>query len=512
MSIPQRIGIIDIGSNSIRLVIYEQNSFGGCQVVTEHKQSARLSERIGADGRLPAQELAPVVALLQQFALICRAYEVASLRAVATAAIRNAANSADIAAELTRQSGIAVEVLSGAEEARFGFLGVINTIDVQDGFIVDIGGGSTEVTLFRERRLLHSVSFPFGSVNTTRQFADGGVITEHGLAAIRQMVADADASLPWIGSARGLPLIGLGGTIRNLGKMSQRRRKHSLPIAHNYELKSGELDAFLKHLAALPLDKRKKVEGLSKDRADLIVPGLAILQALYAATGAARLIVSGSGLRDGLVRETLHPAQPVVGDVLDASIENLLMLHHGGVAAHVRQVSRLALALFDALSEAHGLHARHRRYLQAAALLHRIGATVNYYQYAKHTQYIIAQARIDGCTHREIALISLIALYKTKSRSHQNALAYKDILTEPGDEELIARLGTLLLLAVALDRSETQPVRELIAAKRAKALELTLQCSRPPAAELAELEGLEKEFHKIWGCRITCRAEVFSRP
>ncbi|MCD1258900.1 Ppx/GppA family phosphatase [Paenibacillus athensensis] len=512
MSIPQRIGIIDIGSNSIRLVIYEQNALGGCRVVTEHKQSARLSERISADGRLPTGELDSVVELLQQFALICSAYEVAQVRAVATAAIRNAANSAEIAAELTKRSGIVVEVLSGAEEGRYGFLGVINAIDVQDGFIVDIGGGSTEVTLFRGRTLLHSVSFPFGSVNTTRQHARGGVITEQGLAAIRQMVGEAVASQPWIGSAPGLPLIGLGGTIRNLGKMSQRRRKHSLPLAHNYELKAGELDAFLKQLAALPLDKRKKVDGLSKDRADLIVPGLAILQAIFAAAGAAHLIVSGSGLRDGLVRETLHPEQPVVDDVLEASIENLLLLHHGGVAAHVRQVSRLALALFDALGPAHGLSARDRHCLRAAALLHRIGATVSYYQYAKHTQYIIAQARIDGCTHREIALISLIAAYKTKSRAHQNALAYKDVLNEPGDEELIARLGTLLQLAVALDRSETQPVRELQAAPHAKALELTLQCSHPPAAELAELAGQEKEFHKIWGRRIKCRVEVSSRP
>lgn len=509
MSSISYIGVIDIGSNSIRLVIYEGNLYGAYRVVSEYKDSARLSQRIGADGILHSEDILSVVPILSHYAALCLAHGVRTLRIVATAAIRNAANSAEIVRVLEGRTGFNIEVLSGEDEARYGFLGVVNTIDIRDGFIIDIGGGSTEVTLFRGRELQQSVSFPFGSVNTTRQFMKNGVITESEKAGIRLMVKEALAAHPWIKSSPGLPMVGLGGTIRTLGKMSQKRSKYSLQLAHNYELKTGELEFFLEFLSSLPLEKRKKVEGLSKDRADIIVPGLIILETIFNEAEASHCIVSGSGLRDGIFYELSSPGEPLVDDVLEASVQNMLMLHPGAAVRHVKHVDKLALRLFDELASLQGLDMRSRRYLHAAALLYRIGASVNYYQYGKHTQYMIAQARIDGFSHREIALCSLIASHKTKSRTHQLALAYKDILEE-SDELLVAKLGTLLQLAIALDRSETQPVRELIISIIGKTLMLKLLCAGNPAAELSEIAAFAKDFEKVWGLALKAQAEAFS--
>jgi exopolyphosphatase/guanosine-5'-triphosphate,3'-diphosphate pyrophosphatase len=505
-----RIGIMDIGSNSIRLVIYELKANGAYRVVSEYKESARLSERIGADGFMHMEDILSIVPILAHFSLLCKNHQVGTIRAVATAAIRNAVNSNEILAVLQKETSMNIEVLSGAEEARYGFLGVINTIDISDGFIIDIGGGSTEVTLFRNRKLLHSVSFPFGSVNTARQFSKNGVIDEDHLAPIRRMVQDALSAYPWIRKSPGLSLVGLGGTIRNLGKMNQKRQKYSLPMAHNYVMHKDELDFFLDLLPSLSLDKRKKVEGLAKDRVDIIVPGLTILHAFYEATGASKCVVSGSGLRDGLFHEIISPGKPEVADVLESSIQNLLLLHPNGAENHVRHVNKLAMQLFDLFAADTTLQARHTQYLHAAALLHRIGVSVHYYQFSRHTQYVIAQARIDGFSHREILLCSLIASYKTKSRTHQMILLHEDILTD-SDEEIIMKLAALLQLAIALDRSEIQAVSDISAKIQGKQLHLRLTCSHDPFLELREIAELSKDFLKVWNLKIVPEFESSSK-
>ncbi|MBP1989490.1 exopolyphosphatase [Paenibacillus eucommiae] len=509
MSISTRIGIIDIGSNSIRLVVYEQTSEAAHRVISEYKESARLSERIGTDGMLHQGDIRSIIPILTHFSQLCKNHEVRALRAVATAAIRNAANSAEIKELLEQETGLTIEVLSGSEEARFGFLGVINTIDMKDGIIVDIGGGSTEVTLFLNRKLKHSISFPFGAVNTTRQFSKNGTISEAGLADLRQMVEQALATQPWISEASGLPLIGLGGTVRNLAKMSQKRLRYSLQLAHNYVLYNEELEYYIKLLSSMPVEKRKKVEGLSKDRADIILPGLTILHTLFQTARSSACIVSGSGLRDGLLYETIHPSQPELEDVLESSIQNLLWLHPNASIPHVRQVDKLAMLLYTALEGHLGLDSRHREYLHAACLLYRIGVSVSYYQYSKHTQYLIAQARIDGFSHREILLISLVASYKTRSRNHQMMLLHKDILAD-SDELAIIQLGVLMQMAIAMDRSETQLVKEMKAVIQDNSLQLSLICSDQPLLELREAESLKKEFLKLWKLKLHLQTEAAS--
>ncbi len=161
-----RLGIIDIGSNSIRLVIYELTT-DSHRIIDEAKESPRLSERIGADGRLAHSQIMNIVSILSHFKALCEASGATRVKAVATAAIRNASNSLEIVSLLKAHTGLDVQILSGEQEAYLGFLGTANTMDVDKGFLVDIGGGSTELTLFRDREIVNSYSFPFGAVNST---------------------------------------------------------------------------------------------------------------------------------------------------------------------------------------------------------------------------------------------------------------------------------------------------------------------------------------------------------
>jgi exopolyphosphatase/guanosine-5'-triphosphate,3'-diphosphate pyrophosphatase len=497
-----RVGIIDIGSNSIRLVINEETVHGAHHVIDESKESARLSEKIGPDGILRLEDQQTLCQTLNYFKKMCEANRTSIIRAVATAAIRNATNSKDILSFVEQNTGLKIELLSGEEEARLGFLGMINSLDLKDGFLVDIGGGSTEITLFQNRELVKSISFPFGSVNTTKRYTRNGDLNIEDIESIHSMVTNALVNQKsWLQSRKGLPLVGLGGSIRNICKLDQRQRKYSLPLTHNYDMEVSSVDRLMEQLSTLSVENRKKIEGMSKDRADIIVPGLIILQTIFRFVGASYYKISGSGIRDGIYYETVYPHQPKIEHVLNHSVRNLLALHPSVPVVHVRHVNNLALTLFDEMKVSQTLGGRSRDYLNVASLLHRIGVTVLYYEYAKHTFYLMAHSRIDGLSHREILICAFIASYKNKNRTKKMCLEYKDILSDT-DFYMIEKLGIILQLAIALDRSETQPVQSISAAIIKKELQLHLDCSHPPVIEWRQVHQIQKEFKKIWELQI----------
>ncbi|HZG58438.1 Ppx/GppA phosphatase family protein [Paenibacillus sp.] len=498
----ERIGIIDIGSNSIRLVVYECTASGSYRVIDETKESARLSARLDKDGRFAEADLEYIADTLRRFQLLCEHHGVSRLRAVATAAVRNSPDPQGIARLLSERTSLPIEVLSGEEEARLGFLGMTNTMDVRDGFVIDIGGGSTELLLFRDRAVVRSVSFPFGAVNTMKRFGRGGDLDEAGARAIVDMVEKAAREEPWIASAPGLPLVGLGGTIRSLCKIDQRERKYSLPVTHRYQMTEQAVDGWLTRLRGAKLEQRKRIEGLSKDRADIIVPGLLILHTLFRQCRASHYVISGSGLRDGLFYEMYRPDAPQFGDVLEHSVHNLLGLHPSVSLKHVLQVERLAMKLFADLSGDHGYGGRVGLYLHVAALLYRIGISINYYNFHKHTYYLMAHSRVDGLSHREILICALIASFKNEKRLKPLFAAHRDLLTD-ADFSLIVRLGALLQIAVALDRSETQPIATISARSIDKTLRIEVKARRSWAIERRELDTLAKEFAKLWGLSLS---------
>ncbi len=495
----QRIGIIDIGSNSVRLVVYEQTDEGAHRVADSSKRSARLSERVDKAGRLSDAAIDELVDTIQHFQLICRHNHTEQIRTVATAAIRNAVNREDILRKIELACGLRIELLSGEQEAYYGFLGMINALQVKDGFLIDIGGGSTEVTLFRDRSIVSSVSFPFGCVSMNKRFGSSESLTDEGLRALEEVVLNAALKEPWLLESPGLPMIGVGGTVRALGKIHQAAVKYPFPQTHNYPITGQQTDELFDYMRRLPVDKRRKVPGLSKDRVDVILPGLAILRVLFRTTKAVHYRICGAGLRDGLFHATKFPDRPKLDNVLSYSLGNLSALHPQAPKEHVRQVNRLALSLFDIFQASSQLPTQSRVLLDAASQLFRIGASIDYYEYAKHSFYLIMHSHLNGLTHREIVLVAAIASYKSKNRAKQQISDYKELLSEP-DLEDICKLGALLQLAAALDRTETQAIQQLNAQLNGAQLLLRpIHQDSSLTVERREVEELGPEFRKLWG-------------
>ncbi|WP_188114702.1 Ppx/GppA phosphatase family protein [Paenibacillus sp. B2(2019)] len=496
----RRIGIIDIGSNSIRLVIYDTTPEGGYKIIKECKYSARLSEKITKEGRLEQKDMETIIPVLRQFKEICNAFDVDTIRAGATAAIRNAANSSEIIAFLSEASTIPIEVISGHQEAYFGFLGVINAFNVEDGYVIDIGGGSTEITLFRGRRYQHSISFPFGAVNTNLMFGQGGNWNGEQIQKLETYVLGRLVEHDWLNATAGLPLFGLGGTVRSLGKLDQKTRAYSLPNSHGYTMASETIEHFMNTLPSMPYDKRKDLDGLSKSRADIIVSGLIIFHTVYQYFGASQAVISGEGLREGMLHDLLKPEQPVRDSALEYSLNTIIRFDIRTSKRYLDHINKLALSLFDAFKDEEN-KAEHEMLIYVSIMLHRTGSNINYYQSKRHTLYWLMNSPIRGLTHRQLILCAMIASYSTKSRKQKLSQMYKDILL-PSDEEWIHKLGSLVQLSIALDSTEIGIVSGLKANLHGNTLNLDLEGASALLIGLEDIENALKAFKNAWAVKV----------
>ncbi|RIE02887.1 Ppx/GppA phosphatase family protein [Cohnella faecalis] len=502
-------GIIDIGSNTVRLGVYQLTEGGAHRVIDQGRFAARLSQRLTPEGLLPEEAVEELVEVLRHYRQICLKHGATRIRAVATAAIRQAANRDNLLRYLKAATGVEVELLSGDEEARIGSEAMTRTMNVQDGFVVDIGGGSTELSLLRDGRLVSSVSFPIGCVNTAGRHALGDDPVP--LTKLQDMQEEMRALLQrhsWTTQHPGLALIGLGGTVRALAKLRQRESDYPFPLLHGYEMSDSEVEDSLHKLADIPVDKRRKLPGLSKDRGDVIVPGLALLLAVIREIGSTRLIVCGAGLRDGLFLETCVPrsrretdetaaAGERVNQVLEESIRNLTALYPTAPEEHLSQVSRLAVTMFDVLAPDREIPSDMRLLLASAARLFRIGAVIDFNNCADHTFYMLVHTHWNGMSHREILLTAAIASYRGTNSLRRQLSPYRSILSE-GDMEAVSKLGALLQLASALDRSESQAIRSLEMVILSGKLLLAALADHPLPVERLEVESLGKDFRKAW--------------
>lgn len=496
----QRYGIIDIGSNSIRLVIYEKTEHGAHRVVDGSKRAARLSSRINEQGFLSQEGIDLLIETLSVFMLLAKQHQLTEIVPIATAAIRNAGNQVEIIKQVEQATGLKIRVLSGVEEAEYGFLGMINSIAVQDGFLLDIGGGSSELTLFLDRKIVHSFSFPFGCVSLNKRFDSKEGLSDAALTELRQEVAAALAQHEWIDRYKQLPLIAVGGTARAVGKIHQAAIDYPFAQTHNYHLQAHEVAELFQQLRQLPLDKRKKTEGLSKDRVDVIIPGIAILSTVFQYIEATKYVICGAGLRDGVFHKLFFPEQPMQQNPLDYSVENIVALHTAASRDHVEHVSWIAKQLLGCLMENNESIQPSSVYLLTAARLYRIGAAIEYYNFAKHTFYLIVHSHLNGLSHKEILLVAAIASYRSKSKARAELKSYS-LLISNDELELIYRLGTLLQLAIALDRSETHSIDSLELKIEAEKLYITAKASSDLQLEALKVAEIASDFKKQWGVK-----------
>ena len=454
----ERVAVIDMGSNSWRLVVfgYEPGT-PWWSLVDEIREAVRIAAGVGESGTLRPDRVELALHTAAVFSAFCRATHVNEIEAVATSAIRDAANGERLLADIERATGLHARVISGPEEARYGWLAIANSTTIEDGFGIDIGGGSIQTMRIEGRRLADAVSLPLGAVRVSERFLPDEKATGKQMKALRAHVAEQLEGVDWwSGGGR---LVGVGGTIRNLAAAAMKRITVPDIDAQGFLLTREALDEVVDELASRSISKRGHVKGIKYDRADVILGGALVLSAALEQGGFDAIEVTEAGLREGVFFERVLGERELFEDVRAESVRNLAhrFEHNDEHDEHVWALSR---SMFDGLAAA-GLHehgAAERELLWAACMLHDIGVAVNYDDHHRHSYYLTLNAGLPGFTPRELVLIGLVARYHRKGAPDASDLGD---LAEPGDDERLALLCGIIRLAEQLERSRDRAITDV---------------------------------------------------
>jgi exopolyphosphatase/guanosine-5'-triphosphate,3'-diphosphate pyrophosphatase len=454
----EKIAIIDLGSNTARLVIANIMDGGYFMVVDELKEPVRLAQDMEIDGYLRPLRMAQTIKTLRTFRTLYESHKVDKVFAYATAAVRRAKNQKTFIDDVQTACGIKLTVISQEEEAAFVYQGVINSMEVPKGLIVDIGGGSVKMIYYNRRVMIAQDTLPFGAVTLTEKFANYTHPEERALA-IEKYVGEHLAKLPWLADLDPeTQLIGVGGSIRNLGKISRKIKKYPLDMAHNYRIPFDEFETIYDTIKPLDLDKTARIKGLSSARADIFPAALSVIAAIknysYNGFDPNEIIISGAGLREGAMFRYALPtvAEKPISDILGHSIYTLL--HHFNMnIAHAEQVFDLSMQLFRQLKVLHKLPRSYVKVLRVASMLHDIGSSFKFYDHHKHSMYFILNSNLYGIPQKDLVLAAIVAgLHYKDGLESLDMAKYLTMLTEE-DLEAAKKLGVIVRIAECFDRS-----------------------------------------------------------
>ncbi|MGO4887196.1 exopolyphosphatase [Anaerobacillus sp. MEB173] len=450
----QNFALIDMGSNSIRLVIYLIHSNGYYKEIHNMKIVARLSSHIEASGNLSNKGLDILIEALQNIQEVTRAHQVTNVQGVATAAIRQAKNQQDILDRISSETDFEFNVFSEYEEAYHGYLAIVNSTNIKDGISIDIGGGSTEITVFQNRELLHYHSFPFGAITLKQRFLENEIPTDEEITLLKNYIQDQFQTLPWLEKYK-FPVIGIGGSARNISLIHQRSINYPLGGLHQYEILPQDIHQIKELLQRKSLQERQQVEGLSKDRADIIIPAVEVISSLIDIVNAPKFILSNKGLRDGIFYQELFNRIGIeqFPNVAEESFHQFTHEYEINIE-HIKQVAKLVTKLFYELQglKMLNLNGVDLQLLRQASRILYVGEYISREASSQHTFYLLTNQSIDGLTHTERLSIALIASFKSKSVLNDYITPYKNLLTKTQIKK-IELLGAMLKFVYSLNRT-----------------------------------------------------------
>jgi len=447
-----RLAAIDIGTNSIRLIVAEPQRGGHYRILDEEKESTRLGRSLSRTGRLDDDAVAKSLAALQRMKQIAEGFQVTQLKTIATCAVREAENGQEFCRRARRELGLEIEIVSAKHEAWLAFFSVQRSFDLKDKpvAVVDIGGGSTEIVLALGNFVEAIYTTRLGAVRLSEMFSDNADDFQSMVDAIdRQLNKEIKnpVFIPHI-------LFGSGGTFTSLASMVMASKgESSLPV-RGYQVTRAEVRHLLSRLKNLPVAQRASVAGLSSERADIIVAGLAIVERVMDHFEVNILQVHNRGVRDGLLLTMIDQTAGNTPD-RDAAIDRLAAAGASELA-HGRQVAMLAGSIYQQLAVAHGLRAIDRPLLEAAARLQDVGYLINYDQHHKHSYHLIRHSRLEGFQPHELEIVANVARYHRGADPKRKHANFRQLSST--DRQRVEQMAAVLRIAGGLDRSNTQQV------------------------------------------------------
>ncbi|HYB62916.1 MAG TPA: Ppx/GppA phosphatase family protein [Thermoplasmata archaeon] len=403
------VGVIDLGSNTARCVVFDTSPGGIIHAVYETKESPRLGLETGPDGSLPEAAVARGVHAIRRFAKPLRHLGVRKVIGVATSAVRDAPNGPAFVQEVERATAVRLRILSGAEEARYAYLGVAGTLELHNDLVCDLGGGSLQLAEVRDGLLRNSVSLPLGALRLSKRFLEHDPpkrrerdqLRDHARTAIRSAVEALGGHHD--------RLIAVGGTVRALARASIDITEFPVRRVHGYRLYDRAIEALDELLGEMPTSKRRAVPGIGSDRADVVLAGITVFVELERALGLDHVLVSGAGIREGVALEAIRAKLPVSAEELVDRSVAAASGSFGFDLERAREVAEVADRLFGLLAGRYGWGRGERLALRAASGMHDAGVSIDIWNHPQHSSYLVRNYPIWGLDQREILLASMTA-------------------------------------------------------------------------------------------------------
>ncbi len=500
----QKIAAIDIGSNSIKLAIIEAAASDSFTIIAREREAIRLGQETLKSKILSADAISRAAVTIERFRSIAENRNADQIIAVATATVREAENSHEFVAEVERLSGVRVEVLSAIEEARLIGIAASHDVSRNQGTLlnIDIGGGSTELSLMENGEPDYLYSMKLGAVGLTERFISTNPPNSNEMKALHAEIQSAvDRPRRELEGKTWRISSGTSGTIITIaGNLNFENSTNRLEISRK------RLSEFNRLIGRLKAEDRAKLPNISLQRAEIIVAGGQILEGVMSALKIETLQVSESALREGVVidflRKTETESMPPMPDVEDINLRGVFAVgrRFGYEETHALQVSFLAERIFDEISLLFNFKRHHRTLLSAAALLHDIGFHIAHESHHKHSQYLIKHSELTGFSESERLIIANVARYHRGSLPRDKHFYFMS-LTET-DRHLVWQLGAILRLADALDRSYASNVRDLKFRRNKDILTLELASETACEKELQAAELKKEMFETAFNCKL----------
>ncbi len=505
------VSFLDIGTNSVRLLVVRLNPNHSYSILSRQKQQVRLGEGEFEEEEILPEAIERLVIVCKQLTELARTFGTDEYVAVATSAMREAGNQQEILHRLRQEALLDVRVISGQEEARLIYLGVSRGIHLGDrtAFFIDIGGGSTEIAIGGEQDYQYLQSFRLGAIRLSNLYLSDAItrsvspgrykkVQRHIRDAIIQSVRKIQEHQPAIA-------IGSSGTIMNLHEIAQK----ALHQEGNYGesvLSYKDLRKVISLICSLPLEQRRKIPGMNPERADIIIPGAAILDTFKRELSLESVLVTGRGLQDGLLVDYCSRMDtfPLLGELSTRQRSVLQLGRSCGInEAHARTVTSLVLELFDSAGQVH-LHTfggRDRELLEYATFLHDIGSFISYTNHHAHSFYIIKNSELLGFDQKEVNFMANIARFHRKKTPRKKDPEILDL--DSHERDVLGVLTIFIRLAESLDRSHTALVQH-VRFSRANKNTVTLEVLTRGDCQL-EIWGVEAEkkaFERTFGKKL----------
>lgn len=503
-----RIAALDLGSNSFHLLVADVHADGSFEPLAREKEMLRLGSVVAATGEVGEAAGNAAVDSVRRFRALAESFEADEMVACATAALREASDSAALVDRIEAEAGVKVRVISGREEARliFGAVRASVVIDPGPALAMDLGGGSLELMVGGPRGMGWSTSLKLGVGRLTTTLVRGDPPTGGDRRRLVNAVTTAVGRvLPDIASLGPRIAIGSSGTLETLIRLAAGRRSGPVPESINQLAVSvSELDAVIHDLLRMTAAERTSLPGVDARRADLLPAGGLLLLTILDLTGIDEIVGCEWAMREGMVLDAIEKRSQAewLGDPRAMRRDSVVGLCRrcGWNEEHATKVARLALDLFDGTENLHGLGEEDRDLLEFGALLHDIGEHVSMEGHDRHTAYLIQHGRLRGFDPTEIAVLTSLGRFHKRGAPKASFEPYANL--DGSNRDRVSRLVALLQVADALDRSHGGPVRDVEVYTHPGLVEVVVQADDDIDLELWGLRRKRELFEKVFDCRL----------